>query len=81
MFANRENQVYNVLLDGKIIGFFQGKSWTDAQRKAASDYNKMADNKVSWEQFNALWLHPKKYEENGIKFKSDDVENNQEEKV
>jgi hypothetical protein len=76
MFEDRSKQVYNVFLNSESVGFFQGDTWGDAQRKGASSYNEDKDkeDKIPWEKFNALWVNPKHYEQHGITFKEDETE-------
>lgn len=73
MFDNREKEVYNVYLNGESVGFFQGDTWGDAQRKCAGFYNESRDkeDRLSWDKFYALWVNPKHYEQLGITFEED----------
>jgi len=70
MLFDKDKDVYNVYLNGNSIGFFQGDTWGDAQKKGAGFYNEDKDKeeRVSWEHFYALWVNPKHYEQNGIRF-------------
>jgi hypothetical protein len=68
MLIDKDKDVYNVYLNGNSVGFFQGDTWGEAQRKCASFYNEDKDkeDRISWEHFYALWVNPKYYDQYGI---------------
>ena len=70
ILKDKEKDVYQVFLNDRVVGFFQGDTWGKAQREAASHYNtdKEVSERVMWEHFYALWVNPKHYEKYGIEF-------------